>query len=132
MDKQLLKETLGWGFALWLFGYILGILLFAFVPPDVLGWIISPFGIAATLLVLFRKIKSEALGRYLVIGVVWMVLAIVLDYVFIVVAFKPEDGYYKLDIYLYYFLAFTLPLLVGWLRNRSSDTFQVESEEKEE
>jgi len=33
---------------------------------------------------------------------------------FIVKAFKPADGYYKLDVYLYYALTFALPLIVGW------------------
>ena len=43
MNKQL-KETLGWGVVLWLIGYILGIVLFAFVPSTILGWIIMPVG----------------------------------------------------------------------------------------
>lgn len=32
MSKQLLKDTLGWGFILWLIGYALGMMLFAVVP----------------------------------------------------------------------------------------------------
>lgn len=36
----------GWGFVLWLIGYALGIMLFAFVRPSLIGWIITPFGTA--------------------------------------------------------------------------------------
>jgi hypothetical protein len=31
--------------------------------------------------------------------------------------FKPADGYYKLDVYLYYILTFALPLIVGWRKS---------------
>ena len=39
-----------------------------------------------------------------------MTNAIVLDYLLIVKALNPADGYYKLDVYLYYALTFILPL----------------------
>lgn len=38
----------------------------------------------------------------------------ILDYVFIVKAFNPSDGYYKVDVYLYYALTFLLPVTIGW------------------
>ncbi|HEY1303237.1 MAG TPA: hypothetical protein VGF24_06790 [Vicinamibacterales bacterium] len=37
-----------------------------------------------------------------------------LVYLFIVKALKPADGYYKLDVYLYYALTFLIPVTVGW------------------
>ncbi len=114
MNKQLLKDALGWGFLLWLIGYILGIILFMFVPPSVLGWVIMPIGILLTLWVLFKKVKGETLGYYFLLALVWTAIAIVFDYFFLVKAFKPADGYYKLDVYLYYALTFILPLFVGW------------------
>jgi hypothetical protein len=51
-----------------------------------------------------------------------MVMAIVLDYVFLVMMFKPEDGYYKLDVYFYYFFTLVLPLLVGWVKTTKKDS----------
>lgn len=65
MNKQLLKDTLGWGFLLWLIGYILGIILFMFVSSSILGWIIMPVGIIITLWVLLKKIKSNSFQYYL-------------------------------------------------------------------
>ncbi len=114
MNRQLLKDTLGWGFVLWLIGYALGIILFMIVPTSILGWIIMPIGIVITLWVLFKKIKNTAFQYYLSVAVAWTLIAIVFDYFFLVKVFKPADGYYKLDVYLYYALTFILPLVVGW------------------
>lgn len=114
MNKKVLIDTLLWGFLLWLIGYGLGILLFTLVPPTAIGWIITPIGTAIALFILFKKIKSTSLQYYLLISVVWTLIAVVFDYFFLVKVFKPADGYYKFDVYLYYALTFVLPLLVGW------------------
>lgn len=110
---KILKNTLFWGFMLWLFGYVLGFVFFAFVPKAVMGWYIMPLGAVATLWVLFKKINRESFGCYIGLGAVWTIMAIVLDYVFLVKLLKAGD-YYKLDVYLYYALTFVLPLVVGW------------------
>jgi hypothetical protein len=114
LNKQFYKDALGWGTVLWLIGYALGIVLFASVPLSMIGWIILPIGTIITLWVLFRKVKSEAFQYYLLLAVSWTLIAAAFDYFFLVKAFKPADGYYKLDVYLYYILTFVLPLFVGW------------------
>lgn len=116
MNKQIIKDSLGWGFILWLIGYVLGILLFTVVPPNVIGWIIMPVGTIITLWVLFKKINSDSIQYYALLGVVWVLIAIVFDYFFLVVAFKPADGYYKLDVYLYYILTLALPIVAWWIK----------------
>lgn len=113
MSKKDLKDLLGWGFLLWLMGYGLGIMLFTVVPINLIGWIIMPIGVLVTLWVLFKKIESRSFEYYLKLAVVWTLIAVVFDYFFLVKAFKPADGYYKLDVYLYYALTFILPLAVG-------------------
>ncbi len=113
MTKQFLKDSLGWGFILWLIGYGLGMILFSLVPPQMIGWIIMPIGIIITLWVLLKRIKAQSFTYYAGLAVIWALLAIVFDYLFIVKAFKPADGYYKLDIYLYYALTFALPFITG-------------------
>ncbi len=82
INKVFLIDSLGWGVALWLFGYILGILLFGFVPKDLLGWVITPFGIGASLWVLFTRVKSKELSYYFILGALWVILAVALDYIF--------------------------------------------------
>ena len=114
MNKQFLKDAIGWGFLLWLIGYILGIILFMIVPPSMVGWIIMPIGIVLTLWVLLKKIKTTSFQYYLLLAVIWTLIAVVFDYFFLVKVFKPTDGYYKLDVYLYYVLTFVLPLIIGW------------------
>ena len=114
IGKKFFKYGLGWGFLLWLIGYILGMVLFAIVPPSMIGWIIMPIGTVITLWVLLKKVEVDSPWCYLKFALVWTLIAIIFDYFFIVKALKPADGYYKPDVYLYYILTFTLPLIVGW------------------
>jgi hypothetical protein len=112
--RMFLKDAFGWGFVLWLIGYALGIVLFALVPAGLIGWIITPFGIAIALWIAFKKVKGNTLPYYGLLALVWLSIAVVGDYLFIVKAFKPADGYYKLDVYLYYSLTVAIPLFAGW------------------
>ena len=120
MEKQLLKDALGWGFILWLIGYGLGMILFFVVPVSLIGWIIMPIGTIITLWVLFKKVKGDSLKYYFLVAAAWTLIAVVFDYLFLVKAFGPADGYYKLDVYLYYTLIFVLPLIVGWRKKQQN------------
>lgn len=114
MNKRFLQDAFLWGFFLWLIGYVLGIVLFVIIPHTLIGWVIMPIGVIITLLVLLKKIKSDSIHYYVLLAVIWTLIAVVCDYFFLVKIFNPEDGYYKPDVYLYYLLTFTLPLLIGW------------------
>lgn len=103
-----------WGVWLWLIGYTLGIILFPVVPAAYLGWVIMPMGIAITLWVLVKKIVLTSFHQYFVLSLWWVAIAVVCDYLFLVLVFKPADGYYKLDVYVYYLLTFLLPVMAGW------------------
>ena len=116
--KKVFFNTLFWGFILWLFGYILGFVFFAIVPTNVIGWYVMPLAIIVTLWVLIKKIKRDRFGCYIGLGVIWMIMAIILDYIFIVKLFK-SPAYYKFDVYLYYALLIILPLLVGWKKTKT-------------
>lgn len=113
MNRQFLKDGFVWGFILWLIGYVLGIVLYPIVPHTTIGWIIMPFGIIIALWVLLRKIHAGGFLYYTLVGFAWVIIAIISDYFFLVKLFKPIDDYYKLDVYLYYILTFTLPILIG-------------------
>jgi hypothetical protein len=108
-------NTVLWGIALWLFGYILGFIFFAFVPKDMIGWFVMPLGLIATIWVLLKKINRESFGCYVGLAVMWTILAVILDYVFLVKMLGATD-YYKVDIYLYYISTFVLPIIVGWYK----------------
>ena len=118
MNKQFAKDAIGWGAALWLIGYALGLILFAIAPVDLIGWIIMPIGAALSIWVAFRKVKGDSFQYYSAVAVVWLLVAMIGDYLFIVQALKPAHGYYKTDVYLYYTLTFTIPLLAGWRKTR--------------
>ncbi|MFA6213755.1 MAG: hypothetical protein WC717_00570 [Candidatus Micrarchaeia archaeon] len=111
--KKLFLNTLFWGFILWLFGYILGIIFFMFVPKDAIGFYVMPIGLAATIWVLLKKIERKSFQCYAMVGVFWAIIAVLMDYVFIVMLFN-SPGYYKPDVYLYYVLTLILPAAAGW------------------
>lgn len=116
MNKQLVKDALGWGFVLWVIGYALGMVFFAFVPASLIGWIIMPIGMMIALWVAFKKVNGRTLRYYWLVALTWTLIAVLGDYAFIVKALKPADGYYKLDVYLYYALTLAIPVLAGWHR----------------
>ncbi len=118
-NGKIFLNTIFWGFILWLFGYILGFVFFALVPKEMLGWYIMPFGLVAILWVLFKKIQRKELMCYFGLGLIWTVMAIVLDYLFIVKLLNSTD-YYKLDIYIYYSVTFLLPMIVGLYKFRKA------------
>ncbi|MFA6392588.1 MAG: hypothetical protein WCW54_00675 [Candidatus Paceibacterota bacterium] len=112
---KIFLNTVFWGFIVWLFGYVLGFVFFAFVPKEFIGWSIMPFGIAFTLWVLLKKIKREEFGCYIGLGVIWAIMAVALDYIFMIKVLKVT-GYYKIDVYIYYILTFVLPVIIGWYK----------------
>ena len=114
--RQILKDSILWGFALWLIGYGLGIILFFFVPANLLGWVIMPIGALITIWVLLKKVGLKSCWGYVALAAVWTLIAVICDYFFLVKLLKPADGYYKLDVYIYYALTFFLPLIVGSYR----------------
>ncbi len=121
MTKQFIKDAFGWGFMLWFIGYVLGIVLFPIVPNSLLGWTIMPIGILVTLWVLLKKVKVDSFRYYILMAVVWTLIAVVCDYIFLVLLFKPDDGYYKPDVYLYYLITLILPLVLGWRYNHHKE-----------
>ena len=120
MNKQLLKDAFGWGLILWLIGYVLGIILIFMLPPARVGWVIMPIGLLITVWVLLKKVIAGDFGYYVILALVWTAIAVGFDYLFIVKAFNPVDGYYKPDVYLYYALTISVPLVVGWWKKGKS------------
>ena len=111
-----LKDAFLWGLILWVVGYALGIVCFALVPVTMIGWVLLPVALAITIWVLSKKVNGPSLIYYLGVGIAWTLIAVVLDYLMIVKLFHPPDGYYKLDVYIYYALMFLLPLIAGLVK----------------
>jgi len=120
MNQPLFKDAFVWGFVLWLIGYALGFVFFFILPAPLIGWAIMPIGAIITVWVVAKKIKGESLRYYFVVAILWTAIAIVLDYLFIAKLLNPADGYYKLDVYIYYALTFILPPLIGRWKLRAA------------
>jgi hypothetical protein len=73
-----------------------------------------PIGVLMTMWILLKKVNGDSILYFFLLAVAWTTIAIICDYFLLVKVFKPEDGYYKLDVYIYYLLTFTLPMVVAW------------------
>ncbi|VVB63623.1 Uncharacterised protein [uncultured archaeon] len=65
----------------------------------------------------FNKRERLRLQYYAGVGVGWALIAIVLDYLFIVLLFQAN--YYGIDVFVYYAVTFLIPVGVGLFLNRS-------------
>ena len=119
--QQILKDTAGPGILFWLVGYLAGIVLFFTPFKDSMGWVMlftfTPFTIVFTWW-WFRQRGYLSLQYYAGIGIAWALIAVMLDYLFIVMLFN-SPAYYSLHIYLYYALMFLIPVGVGIFLDRN-------------
>ena len=111
--KQWIKDTIGLGTGLWLFGYLASLLLFFSPFADIMGWIITAVFTPVTIAIAWWWFRARdlPLTYYVGVGVAWTMIAIVLDYLFIVRLFQTT--YYEIDVFVYYALTFLIPLGVG-------------------
>lgn len=121
MLKKRFMDTIGWGFILWFIGYGLGIMFFAIVPTYMIGWIVLPIMTPITVYVALKRFKnsSEPVLYYLTVAITWVLIATVFDYLFIVKTFNAQN-YYDFDVFIYYILAFLIPLFIGLKYGRTN------------
>jgi hypothetical protein len=118
MEKGFIKSRLidifVFGIMLWLMGYIASIILYSFVPINILGWILCIIFTPITLIIAYFRFRNRKLKLfcYFMTGVFWALIAVTLDYFFIVKLFNSVD-YYKLDVFVYYAITFLIPLVIG-------------------
>jgi hypothetical protein len=113
-NLERIKNSLFWGIILWLIGYIAGVVLFFIMPKDYIGWVITPLATLITIYILIKMIKRPSLTCYFGLGLIWTIIAVLFDFIFIVKLFNSGISYYKSDVFLYYILTFTLPIAVGY------------------
>lgn len=112
--RQKLIDTVGFGFGLWLVGFALGMMFFTIVPVKYMGLVITPLALAAAIWVCVRRFRGKGdSGAYLLsVGAVWLLIAVLFDYLFLAKAFAVEN-YYDFDVLLYYLITFLLPFAIG-------------------
>ena len=119
--KQLIKDTAGIGTGLWLIGYIASLILFFSPYAGIMGWILLAIFTPVTLVIVwwwFRKRARLPLQYFAGVGVSWVLIAVVFDYLFIVLLFQAN--YYGIDVFVYYAVTFFIPLGIGLFLNQSA------------
>jgi hypothetical protein len=120
--KQIIKDTAGLGIAFWLIGYLASLVLFMSPYAGIMGWILIGIFTPVTVAIVywwFRKRESHPLKYYAEVGAVWVIIAVVLDYLFIVQLFHAT--YYGLDVFVYYAVTFLIPVGIGIVLNRKKE-----------
>lgn len=117
--QQWVKDTVGLGTGLWLLGYLVSLALFFTPLAPVMGWVITAVFTPVTIAVAWWRFRGRdlPLTYYAGVGLAWAVIAIVLDYLFIVRLFRA--AYYGPDIFVYYALTFLIPVGVGLYLRRT-------------
>ncbi|MDD1652245.1 MAG: hypothetical protein LUO86_04345, partial [Methanomicrobiales archaeon] len=112
-----IRDTLGLGTGLWLIGYLSSLVLFFTPYSATMGWILTAIFTPVTIAITwwwFRE-RTLPLCYYVGVGIAWTLIAVVLDYLFIVRLFQATS-YYQPDVFLYYALTFLIPVGVGLYR----------------
>ena len=111
--KQWIKDTAGLGTGLWLLGYLASLVLFVSPFAASMGWVLLLVFTPVTIAVAWWWFRARdlALAYYAGVGAAWAAIAIVFDYLFIVLLFQAT--YYEFDVFVYYALTFLIPVGVG-------------------
>lgn len=116
--KEEVVDSVVLGVFLWLIGYLASMVLFFTPVAGSMGWIITAIFTPVTIAITWWRFQSRCLplSYYVKVGGSWTVIAVILDYLFIVQLFHAT--YYSPDVFLYYALTFMIPVLVGLFLNR--------------
>ena len=120
--KQWIKDTAGLGIVLWLMGYITSLVLFFTAFAGMMGWILISIFTPITVAIVwwwFKDREPLPLQYYAGVGVSWVLIAVVFDYLFIVLLFQA--AYYGIDVFVYYAVTFLIPVGVGMFLNRRAE-----------
>jgi hypothetical protein len=119
--QQWIKDMAGLGTGLWLIGYLASLALFFTPLWEIMGgWILLIIFTPITIAITWWWFKQQGplpLPYYAKVGIAWMVIAIVLDYLFIVRLFQAT--YYGTDVFVYYAVTFLIPVVAGLYLHRA-------------
>jgi len=118
--KQWIIDAAGLGTSLWLIGYLASLVLFYTPYAGIMGWILIAIFTPVTIVIAwwwFGKREPLPLQYYALVGIAWMLIAVLLDYLFIVLLFQAS--YYEPDVVVYYTVTFLIPVGVGLYLNRT-------------
>jgi hypothetical protein len=117
--QTIAKDTAGLGILLWLIGYIASLLLFMSPLAGIMGWILIAVFTPVSVLIVWRWFTGRdlPLAYYAGLGIAWTAIAVVFDYLFIVLLFSAT--YYGPDVFVYYAITFLIPVGIGFWKQRT-------------
>jgi hypothetical protein len=123
---QRIKDIAGAGILLWLIGYLASLALFFSSFAGIMGWVLIAIFTPITIAITWWWFTGRdlSLSYYAGVGIAWTVIAVVLDYLFIVLLFHA--AYYGPDVFVYYTLTFLIPVGVGLIRFRRKPVLTTE------
>jgi hypothetical protein len=123
---QRIKDIAGAGILLWLIGYLASLALFFSSFAGIIGWVLIAIFTPITIAITWWWFTGRdlSLSYYAGVGIAWTVIAVVLDYLFIVLLFHA--AYYGPDVFVYYTLTFLIPVGVGLIRFRRKPVLTTE------
>ena len=115
-------KVLGWGVALWAIGFVLGS-IFRVAGMDLEGiWfkILMLVIMAVVTYIIATRVEMKDLTQALIIGLVWLVVVGVLDYLILVQGFNKGDtsSYYSWSMCTSYGITLLMPMLVQSLKKK--------------
>ena len=123
---QRIKDTAGAGILLWLIGYLTSLALFFSPFAGIMGWILIAVFTPVTVAVTWWWFRGRdlTLPYYAAVGIAWTAIAVVLDYLFIVLLFQAS--YSGPDVFVYYALTLMIPVGVGLVKLRRKPSVTTE------
>lgn len=120
-SKSRVSDAVGIGCLLWLMGFALSLALFALLPERLMGQVILTIMAPVSFVIAFYRLrfKSEHILYFVLVGIIWLFIAIVLDYIFIVTLFSIKN-YYDAEVVFYYLITLIIPILIGYLYRRKT------------
>lgn len=122
--EQLLRDTAYAGILLWLAGYLASMAVyFSGLNYALWGKVVLLLYLPCAFVVAFWYFtgRTLTLQYFAGVGVAWSLIAIILDYPFIVLRFGAYQ-YYTPDVYLYYAAMFLIPVAAGMYRKKAAGT----------
>ena len=121
LSRSNLSDAVGIGCSLWLIGYVLSLALFTLLPEKLMAQIILAIMTPVSFVIAFYKLRfnSEHILYYLLIGIVWLFIAVVLDYIFIITIFNVKN-YYDVEVVFYYLITPIIPISIGYLYRKKA------------
>ena len=116
--KAWTRDAAGLGTAFWLVGYIASMVLFFTPFAGLMGWIMTAVFTPVTIAITWWWFRARRLplSYYVTVGIAWTLIAMVFDYLFIVLLFQAD--YYRPHVFIYYALTLLIPVGVGLVLSR--------------